>query len=420
MDSDPLAISDAVVLRDRPTNLLIVSVDATRRDRINHYGYAERVTTPTLDGLLEQGVTLHDHRSCASWTLPSFTCVLTGRDQISNGFWPGNSEAGALPSAPDDVVLLAEVLSAAGFHTMLSGASGFLGESSNMDQGHAAGVSRFFGQGGAYVTGAQVVSDAQQLMVARPSDVPWMLHVHLLDPHMPYNPPDTYLDELDELPETQFDLSTKDGTLALWRNFPELAPVAQQTNLAHLAVRYDASIRYTDDQIGALLDWLDARGDLDDTLVLLVSDHGEEFWEHDNFNHGYTAYDEVTASMAALWWPPGLEPAVVTTPTDHTDLAPTVLAILDVPAGDMTGQVIGTGPPIAHTLTWRADNKTVQSVTDGQHKLIVRWDGIQELYDLDADPSEQDPLPVEGSPLWDALTPEIERLDALVAETPAL
>jgi arylsulfatase A-like enzyme len=420
----PIVVSPDIVLPNgRPKNLVLVSFDTLRRDRLERYGYDRRATAPGLELMMKNdAVVFDDHRSCSSWTYPSMVCALTGSDQLSAGFWPPNND-GLPPEAPDDLVLLAERLHDAGFYTMLSGGSGFLGTSSNMEQGIDAGRSEFDR------TATQVVDDALTLMADRPIGQPFFLHVHFLDPHMPYNPPEAYLAELATLDDPGYDLSTKEGTLEAWKQWDRLLPQEQDVVQQHLEVRYDGEIAYADAELARLVRELRDDGVWEDTLFVFFADHGEEFWEHLNFNHGYTAYEEVTRSVAFLAWPDNLEPARVASPTVHEDLVPTLLSIFRQPVPDeLTGIVAGQEErPAAFNLTWRMD-RTVQSVTKGRKKLIFRWDGSDALggpkyfYDLAGDPRERtnlyDPENPDVIAMWALLEPEVRRLMALEPEVP--
>lgn len=236
---------------------------------------------------------------------------------------------------------------------------------------------------------------------------------------MPLDPPAAYLTELSGLEPTTFDLGTEAGTLALWRAFPTLGVTARRVNQQHLAVRYDGAIRYTDDTIDALLRRFDELGLWEDTVLMFFTDHGEEFFEHENFNHGYTAYEEVTRSTALFWQPDGaLSPGSISGLSTHEDLLPTLAAIVDLPADPAwTGKIVGTeSQDHVFNLSYRQE-RTVQSVSDGHHKLIYRWDGQKELYNLDTDPGETqnlyDTSDATAQALWALLLPEVERLAAV-------
>lgn len=403
--------------RGRPRNVILISLDTLRYDRINAHGYADRVTTPTIDRLLSEGVVLQSHFSCSSWTYPSALCALSGQDQVSLGTWPDNSTDQTPPPAADELTLLAERFAEAGYYTMLAGASAFFGESANMAQGYEAGRSRFM-DGDAWIDAEDLADEVRELVGNRDATRPFLLHVHFLDPHMPYDPPAAYLTELDSLNPTAYDLNTEAGTLALWRAFPNLSELARSVNQQHLAVRYDGAIRYADDTIDAMLQRFDELGLWEDTVLLFFTDHGEEFYEHGNFNHGYTAYDEITRSTAIFWQPGNLSPAAVSDFTSHEDLLPTLAAIVDLPADPAwTGKIVGIeSQDRVLNLSYRQE-RTVQSVRESQYKLIYRWDGQRELYDLDADPGETqnlyDPESATVQALWATLLPEVERLAAV-------
>lgn len=415
---EPVDIGPYLHFAHRPHNVIIVSVDTLRYDRINAHGYTDRVTTPTLDRLLSEGVVLQSHHSCSSWTFPSALCALTGEDQMSLGYWPDNSGDIAPDPASDDLTLLAERFADAGYYTMLSGASGFFGEPANMAQGYQSGRSRFDDDGVA-VDAEEIADEVEALITQRDATRPFLLHLHFLDPHTPLDPPESYLTELADLDATTYDLGTQEGTLNLWRDFPTLGATARRVNQEHLAVRYDGAIRYTDDTLEALLQRFDELGLWDDTVLMFFTDHGEEFYEHENFNHGYTSYEEVTRSTAFFWQPNGaLAPAAVTEMTTHEDLLPTLAAIVDLPADPAwTGKIIGTeSQDHIFNLSYRRE-RTVQSVSDGHYKLIYRWDGQKELYNLDVDPGETqnlyDPTDATVQALWALLLPEVERLAAM-------
>jgi arylsulfatase A-like enzyme len=413
----PIDINGALKLTDgRPTNLLVISIDTLRRDHINAFGYTRRETTPTIDQMITGGVGLYNHRSCSSWTLPSFLCFLTGKNQISMGHWPPNND-GLPPATPDEITLMAEYFSDKGFYTMLTGASGFLGTSTNTNQGYDEGVSVF------EPVAAEVVTDAISLLENRPSYLPFMMHMHLIDPHMPYSPADAYLKELKEVGEIAYDLNTDVGTLQLWQQYGGLGEKARNITMQHLEIRYDGEIRTVNDQIERLFSVASLEEVWEETLVVLVADHGEEFFEHENFNHGYNAFSEITDGVAALYWPGRLTPVKVTAPTLHQDLLPTIFSVFGFePEPLFTGLVVGDAERDHYfNLTYRVE-KTHQSVSDGHTKLMYRWDddellgGPKYFYDLAIDPGEQDniydPKDKRVIEMWDLLLPEVERLSS--------
>ena len=269
----------------------------------------------------------------------------------------------------------------------------------------------------------QLVTGALDALAARPTDQPLMMHLHFIDPHMPYVGTDDLLDSwnIDELPETEFDYSTKSGTLLAWSKFNDLDAHAQAVQLQHMKLRYDVEIHLVDRMVDAFLN-SDAFAEIkDDTLVLFFADHGEEFWEHANFNHGYNLFEEQLQVPAAFWWPGGLEPGQVEAMTQHADLLPTLFALFGFEDPGFGGRVVGSKPAQEFTFhdVYRVE-KTHQAVTDGRRKLMYRWDGSDEntgpkyYYDLVDDPTEQvnlyDASNSDVVELWDLLLPRVEDL----------
>jgi len=417
-----------------PRNVLLISVDTLRTDHLNWDGYPTRITTPTIDTFFEGGLAFSNHYSCSSWTFPSMLCALTGMDQLTMGFWPNNSTAGGDPgAAPRSLNMLAEFFDDRGYHTILSSGSGFLGGAeSETDQGFDVGKGTFG------VPTTTLIEDAVGYLEDHLQDdpgVPWMMHLHLMDPHAPYDPPEEYLTEIQDLPELENDLTTEEGVTGLWSRFESLSEEAQNIAMQHLLVNYDGSIRYSDDQIKLFLDQLEALGAMENTLIVFFSDHGEEFHEHGNFNHGYTAYEEVIRAPLAFYMPGNLQPYKLDALTSHEDLVPTLFTIMGWELEDsFTGAPAGlTDHDYLFNLSWR-DDKTIQSVTDGQEKLIFRWgetvtigpanggetlgpETQKLLFDMSTDRMEQvnlyDPTDPRVLQWWDLLQPEVEALDAV-------
>ena len=425
---DPVGtLTDAFTLTGAaPKNVVILSLDTLRWDRMSVAGYTDdagNATTPTIDTMLADGVLLSEHRSCSSWTFPSFLCALAGMDQTTLGFWPTNISGEDPGKAPDSLPVMAEYFQSAGYHTMLSSNSGFMGQAGNLGQGFDEGEGEFPSESNDFKNAADVVGDAISMLDAHRAsnpDQPWMLHAHIIDPHMPYNPPESYLSGLTSLEATTYDLTTEAGTQELWSDYESLSDVAQVLNMAHLRVRYDAESQYTDDQVGRLLGHL---GDIDaweDTLLVFFIDHGEEFWEHQNFNHGYTAYEEVTRIAAGFYQPGNLEPIHWDGLTSHEDLLPSLFTLLGwAPESYFTGWAVGSEPRshLFH-LVYRHE-RTVQAINTGTDKLIARWDMEADkmgYFSIEDDPFEQVDLYDESNArvqeLWGLLCDEIERLAA--------
>jgi len=162
----------------RPRNLVWISVDTLRRDHVGGYSDVVR-STPQLDAFLREGVALRNHRSCAPWTYPSMACAMSGAYGFETGFIPGPQDP-----FPDEIELLAERLSSAGYATRLVGAQPFLEPAINLVQGFDEVQVDPYAPAGALAGAIEHALDD-----LRVGGDPWFLHVH-------YHPEDATVQQL--------------------------------------------------------------------------------------------------------------------------------------------------------------------------------------------------------------------------------
>jgi len=396
-----------------PDNVLLISIDTTRADHVNSNGYTGATTSPHVDALLARGLALRDHRSCSSWTMASFLCALTGQDQVTLGHWPDNNRGGKglLPYPHDDLPSLAWRLQSEGFATHLVTANTLISVNFNMDRGFDE-VTRTFVAPETADAGIEALGD----LVAGPER--WFLHVHFMAPHTPYDPDPAFLDPATSCPG--HDLTTVDGFRAWTRD--DTQPEADRAAcLEHTLALYDALIAETDHHIGRLLAALEETGQAEQTAIMFLTDHGEGFGEHDDWEHGFGHYEHQVRSTAGVVYPPRIAPAEHAGLTRHEDLLPTLLTVLDEAVPDeLTGVPIGAADvPVVHHLTYR-NTETVQSVTTATDKLSYTWDGTLSYYDLVADPEEAHDRYAPELPrvqiLWRLLQPRIDDLAGQVTD----
>jgi arylsulfatase A-like enzyme len=406
----------------RPRNILMISMDTTRRDHIGPYSTWGSLT-PFLTELINTGVSLEDHQQCSNWTYASTSCTLMGRYHEENGFIPELTALGKAPF-PDGMQTLALRLGEVGYHSMLISTNAWLGNAWNNGQGYTEVPSV---PGGPT---AHLFSEAVprlEAAIAGGAD-PWMLHVHLMEPHPPYVPPAAYMDEANALPPIPWDISKQQAQYATTALWPEMTPEEQDLLEAHLRARYRGEIRYVDDQLRAVFDDLDARGLLDDTLVVFWTDHGEQFWEHDQQAHAFYLGAEENDGVL-LFWAKNLRPARWPYPTHAVDLLPTVMEAVGHPAepGDLTlnGYVLGTAPPTRPRFGMSVARLGVlQSVTLDGWKLTFNFAGTLRLFDRNTDREElvdlyePDPDNEHVLPLWNLLVPRIHRMHELNPSKP--
>jgi len=400
--------------RRRPAgrNLVVILIDTLRADVLGSYG--DRLAlTPRLDAFARQGVRFAEMLAPSPWTLPSVSSLLTGLQPQTHGagqrfgdFDPSSPRQNdfAPTGLPGGVRTLAGVLRQQGFYTM--------GVYQNFYILPGFGVHQGFDDYASYEDRAEVLVDQALGRLRRTAgDRRTFLYLHLFDLHSPYNPPEPECTQVARRLEPGYR-----GRLGCEadRN-PERTTIPSSADRPWFRALYHAEVAYADRQVGRFLDGLRDLGLEDRTVVAVVSDHGEEFWDRlgqegqlgyeTNSDHGHTLYQELV-HVPALLRIPGQDAAVVREPVQLVDLFPTLLRAVGVapPASqgsDLT-PLLGRrsagspGPPgSAGSPTLMADvilhGRPRWSVRRGPWKLVAARDPALpvELYDLRRDPGER-------------------------------
>ncbi len=387
----------------RDWNLLLVTLDTTRRDHLGCYGKSD-ARTPTLDSLAEGGVVFDRAVAQAPITLPSHASILTGLNPPSHGV-RGNG----VYALPDRHATLAEMLSDAGYATAGVVAAFVLDRRFGLDQGFDhydddPATMQDQGTNDPSRAGSVVTATALRLVDSMPDpDRPYFLWAHYFDPHHPYEPPARFAEPH---PETR-------------------------------AGRYQGEIDAMDAAIGRLLDGLRERGKLERTLVVVVADHGEGITgPHAESTHGLLLYEDtlgipliVHADGAIA---PGRRDAEL---TRQIDLVPTILELLEIerPAGvpfdgasfaDRLREPLdpsapeGTSPPAAQEPTYAYSESFLGWDSYGWSPIFqvstTRWKYIEasrkELYDLASDPEEAHDVAATENARVEAMSAALSRL----------
>jgi arylsulfatase len=397
------------------TNVLVLSIDTLRKDRIGRYSGLD--TTPWLDGWLEQALVLDQHRSCSDWTASSMLCALTGTSPTEAGYEPHAGIDTVLIDVPEDLEGLTSWLGEAGRVVAVITANAVVAEAqpTSVDERAVMLLDR--------APAADVIDNGLAVLDSlQDTGSPWFLHLHFNDPHSPYDPPAEYLGGLEGLAESPVDLTDEAAIVALSSDPSQLSEQDQELVVQHTEVRYQGELRYLDDQLARLWSDLEDRGVPDDTLVLVMSDHGEQFFEHGEFTHGKTLYAQEVDALAAVQ-APGLAAGIWTGPTAHQDLTPSILHALaiDLPAG-ATGPLLGSASAerARHGFRQYRDVPPLQVLTRGQHRLFYSWDGTRAFHDLAADPDELADIYSADDPavqcLWEHLDPWIAQASTFMTD----
>lgn len=362
----------------RGKNVLFVLIDALRPDHLGAHGYP-RNTSPNIDAFAEEAVVFERTRATSSRSIRSIPSMSTGlyASQIRYG-----SEY-LYPGVREENELLPEVLSENGYRTAGSFGTDYFRPVHGFFQGIDEVVQLDPRQGRHVATDRAL----EMLDGLTAQSSPWFLWVYYFNVHLPY---------------------LRDGRASQFGPQPVDA--------------YDTEITFADEQFARLLAGLEARGLREDTIIVLVSDHGEAFLEHNNQGHSFTLYEEEVRSVLMID-APGFEPRRVNEPVLLLDVAPTVRNLLGLPApqrvvgrslvplmtGEETGRRSWTDRPLFAELLpdglFPFDQKSVV-VRD---RKLIWWvrEGRRELYDLRADPGER-------RDIADDEVEEVQRLSGLL------
>lgn len=405
-----------------PPNVLLISVDSLRADRLGAWGNP-RDTSPTLDRLAAEGVRFANAVSPTSWTLPAHVSMLTGLAQRRHGVVQFSDVI------PTDVPLVSETFASNGWTTVGFYSGPFLHPAYGFGRGFAqwiscqsADISALHGPGSwafAHLdeTNPNVLR-AWKRWLSHDAREPFFAFVHLWDVHYDYIPPEPY--------RSRYDPSYRgrlDGRGILGPGFPL---TASPRDVAHLLALYDGEVRYTDDTIARMLALLEREGLLDRTIVVVTADHGDEFLEHGYKGHQKTLYQEVIHVPLILWARRGVPRGrTVTRPVSLEDVSPTLLDLAGLPALPETdgrslmslarGDAGATHPPVVSALyADTAASLVLAAIRDGTTKVTYEHRKHTRVrYDLSADPRERAPMPVEED---DALVVALmERVDLALA-----
>jgi arylsulfatase A-like enzyme len=372
----------------RPRNVVLISIDSLRADHLSCYGY-HRPTSPRLDALAAAGARFDAAYTTASWTLPSHASQLTGRYPLSHGAITLDRRLStATPTIPT-------ILGPAGFTT-----GGFVSfEFLRRRYGFDAGFDYFDDFTTAvdgnneehHLTTGPLLNAEIVPWINKHADRPFFLFVHNFDVHYDYNPPAPY--------DTMFDDDYDGPDMRRYSQNPHIRADMPARYLEQFVALYDGEIRFTDTVIGEIIDAIDRAGIGDDTLVIVVADHGEEFFDHGDRGHGTTMYEEVMRVPLIMRWPRGLKAGrTIDTPVSVVDLAPTIydLTGVDGPAGLdgeslaalMSGADVSPRPIYGHLYARKRPIITAM-VRLGSAKYVqdLREPHAQ-LFDLGSDPQE--------------------------------
>lgn len=425
----------------RPPHVFVLIIDTLRTDRVGCYGGGRHVT-PNLDRLAKRGNVFHNAYAASSWTNPSVASLFTSRFPSQHGVTAFRSVLA------DSEQTVAETLRTSGYAT-----AGFV---ANLLINAGLGFGQGFERYEVYYTGRikerarRLNAEALAWIDARRADAPdqpFFVYLHYMEPHEPLQPPSAALRRLAR------QRGWSPDHVETLERLAQSAPVLEDMDRATVALAedlYDAEVASVDASIGRLFADLEQRGLLRDSVVVVSSDHGEEFFDHGSVGHGHTLYEELVRIPLLIAMPEQDDRVDIDEEVALVDLAPTILDLAGVAApprfegrsrkADLDASLLRRWSVRVDALfrpgrayselsdfgaTPERPKVHARALVTGGAKVIEHRDGEIEDYDLAADPRERDSGAL-GASRRRALTVDLEAMrrrlekDRSPAETRAL
>jgi choline-sulfatase len=367
-------------------NVIVYLIDTLRADHLSAFNEKTRVRTPGLDGLVQQGAAVFaSAHTQENWTKPSVATLLSA-------LYPWEHHAVTTEAVvPRDIDMLPEILEKQGFYSGAFIANGYVSEKFGFKQGWDTW--RNYVREGRYNRAEFLAADSVAWLDARPASLPFFLYVHAIDPHVPYKPTAQFLKLYDPEPYSGVVDFSDDNTLLEKIKIGDIKLKARDK--VHLEALYDSEISYHDLHFKTILQALEKRNLANNTMIVVVADHGEEFWDHGSVGHGHSVYEELLRIPMVVRIP-GLTngPMRIESSSGLVDVLPTVMEALGLPLPPgLSGRSL---MPELRGDALDAPRVTVSGFMDGWRtavvgriKLIQRTEKRVMLHDLGKDPHEQ-------------------------------
>jgi len=377
----------APVRSDQP-NVVLIIIDTLRADHLGCYGYS-RDTSPVLDSLAASGIRFSRCQAQAPWTLPAHASIWTGLTVTSH--MTGN-RGGIDYGLDPELQNIATILKEEGYVTL-----GFVNVVLlSTDFGFANGFDHYSSYPDGNGRAAETVSEVLGWLDENQGNPgPLLIVMHLFDVHAPYDPPGPF--------DRRFSESGAEGVTG-WEI--EEGTLLNPEDRDHLLDMYDGEISWVDSELGRFFAELRARGLSGNTLIIVTSDHGEEFLEHGRWGHGHDLYQE-QLHVPLIITGPGIPGGVVdSTLAAQIDILPTITGFTGLPIppeveglnllelhGHRTVPSSGVSPDRCFLVNSSLEDfENRASILVDYRKAIVNFTtGEESMFDLDVDPGENNP-----------------------------
>lgn len=394
-------------VRDRRPNIIFILVDTLRRDYLGAYGFQGRVS-PAIDRLARESILFRNCFTQSPWTKPAVASLFTslypqvhGLTNHEGKYWGEGTPEIRTGILSGRATTLAESLRESGYET-----AGFIANPwLDASYGFGQGFDVYYDDETDFSTTARdLVDDVRAWFDARDADKPYFLYVHLMDVHAPYTASQADFITVRASPTVQSEhiLGPREMPDVRWHNLeirPPWATDEMRHEVAYWRARYASGVRATDRRIGAFLNYLRKRGELDRGLLVLTSDHGEELFEHGDWSHGQSLFDHQLRIPLIIRNPQGRGGgAEVDTFIELIDLMPTLLSVAGAePPKGMQGQEMSAilrGHAVEHPeFTFATATQRIPrfySVRTARYKLLLHLDtGWERLFEMAEDGTEK-------------------------------
>jgi arylsulfatase A-like enzyme len=405
------AIPDPVAPRTRP-DILLVTIDALRADHLGSYGYS-RLTSPAIDEFARGAVRFDNAIAQAPYTKASIASLMTGlypstHKTVSASVPFPETMTGHVTTAPiaTDVLppsatTLAEALRASGYRTLGFTANPFLIEAFGFGQGFDQ--FRFY-PGPDFAGADRLVADALEAVRRVDPQRPRFVWVHFMEPHSPYAPP--------HWTAGSFKLTGAPEPIAAGVQIPGWLLAGAPRDRRPYVAAYDEEIAAGDAAFDTLIRQFGALRSGRETVVVLTADHGEQFLDHDGWEHGTNLHDELVRVPLAIK-APGAAPAIVQAQVQLIDLFPTLLGLAGVDAPPTAGRnLMGVlqGKSEESPAAFSEIVGFQYAVRDEGFKLIAYNDRRAQLFDVVHDPHEHHDLAATEAARVRDMRPVLDRM----------
>jgi arylsulfatase A-like enzyme len=382
-------------------NIILLVIDCLRPDHLGCHGYG-RQTSPAIDRLARNGLVCTTAYSNAPWTKPSVATLFTS-------FYPQvHGVIDVSQVMPDSALTIAEVLGNSGYKTFfINGGNPFIDDRFNFNQGFD-----YYHYLPYTIKNAADVTLSLLSQIGNTRHERFFAYVHYMDTHAPYAK-NKYNSFFHDQRDDQFRFTGKRAQCNNIRKLTASGALTEQHRRDIVAL-YDGQIRYIDENIQIILSFLQREHLFENTVVIVTSDYGEEFWEHNNYEHGHTLYNEVLR-VPLIISGGTIEPAAVTAGVSLIDVLPTVLDIAGIPVDSLNLQGVSLLKTVHHNDNSRVlpvfstgtlyGSEKYCLVRDSKKMIVTsdrnerKWDLIgytngskSELYNVRNDAHEQENL----------------------------